>query len=997
MFNASSRSESGLSLNDVLCVGPTVQPDSFDILLRYREKEFVLSADVTKMYRQVWVHPSQWKYLKVLWRPSPNDPLKHYELRTVTFGTASAPFLATRAVNQLASEYSESFPETANIIRSSFFVDDAMFGVDSIVEGIARRDELREIFGSAGMELRKWSGNNPELLKGIAKEDTEVATPGDDKVRKKLGLVYDDITDMFSYDLKPMSEGKLTKAKVLSEIASMYDLMGWLGPINVKAKLIMKKLWLVDIGWKDEIPSEIEKEWNLLRQQFPLLNEVHIKRHCVRTEFSLIELHGFCDASIEAYAAAVYLRTGEATGDIQVSLLCGKSRVAPKSQKSLARLELCSAVLLVKLVARVLRVMTLKFEVVNLWSDSTIVLSWIKLAPSRLSVYVGNRVAKIQELAQGLTWHHIRTDENPADVIFRGLMPQDILLCELWWNGPSFFKKNRAEWPAPILSVNESDPEMLAEIKKKVTFTSSKNEMSLFAKIELATSRFNRLIVIFAYVHRFADNCKKLAVERKKGPLEISERETAELSIFRVVQQELFPAEYVTLLKRRDLDEQHASIDEMPTINRSSKLLPLSPFMDKNGLIRVGGRISACRDLSFRQKHPIILPSCRLTMLLLRHLHEKHLHPTALTLQSIVRDRFWILRLGSLVRKIIHECLTCFRVKPIAGTQIMADLPAARVNQCSPFASTAVDYAGYFWYKSGMTRRAPITKCYVAVFKCMVTGAIHLEVVTDLSTNAFLAALDRFVSRRGLCHEMFSDNGKNFEGANNELMKVVHSQSLEVAQWCCAKNIKWRFTAPMAPHAGGIYESAVKSMKHHLNRLLVARYTLEQMSTLLCKIEAVLNSRPLTALSSDPNDLEALTPGHFLIGRALVGRPTQLLLDVPSNRLQYWSGLQQVHQEFWKSWYSDYLKTLQTRPCKFRNLVSYKVDDLVLLMENNVPPMKWLLGRISGILRSKGDIPRVVTVRTKSGLKQRQVQYLCPLPSFDESFPPGDCVAEQRA
>lgn len=406
-------------------------------------------------------------------------------------------------------------------------------------------------------------------------------------------------------------------------------------------------------------------------------------------------------------------------------------------------------------------------------------------------------------------------------------------------------------------------------------------------------------------------------------------------------------------------------------------------MLDENGLICVGGRLQASNHLTQAQKHQVILPRCNISSLIIRELHHKHLHPGPNALLSFVREKFWPLKAMSTIRKITHDCITCYRIKPIDSQQLMASLPPSRVTMAPPFTSTALDYAGFYTVRTGITRNASTTKCYIAVFKCMCTGAIHLDLVSDLSTKAFINTFDRFVSRRGLCKELYTDNATCFEGADNELRATLAKIDPEIQEHVQEKAIRWKFTTPRASHAGGIYESAVKSMKHHLKRVMVEQqhiFTFENFYSLLCKIEAILNSRPLTALSEDPNDIQVLTPGHFLVGRPLIAKPERNYLNSNTNRLNVYEKLQQAQQKFWHAWYHEYLHTLQQRPAKFREESKYSVGDLVLVKESNLPPMKWMMGRIVKLFPGKDNVVRNVRIKTSTGEKERHVKYLCILP-----------------
>ncbi|XP_066596939.1 uncharacterized protein [Prorops nasuta] len=316
---------------------------------------------------------------------------------------------------------------------------------------------------------------------------------------------------------------------------------------------------------------------------------------------------------------------------------------------------------------------------------------------------------------------------------------------------------------------------------------------------------------------------------------------------------------------------------------------------------------------------------------------------------STLRQRFWVVNARNLVKSCVHKCITCVRKRAKLGNQLMGSLPAARVSRSFTFEHTGVDYAGPFSAKLHHGRNAKAIKCYVAVFVCLSTRAVHLELVSRLDTEAFLAALSRFISRRGKPAVMYSDNGLNFQGADAEL-KCAYQCAVEAARARKTDSfgeIEWKFIPVATPHWGGLWESAVKSMKHHLKRSLgVFVPNFEEMTTLLTKIEACLNSRPISRLHDDPESLDVLTPGHFLSGRALNSPPEFSTLDLRESSLNRWQTVTRITETFWKKWSSEYLHTLQNRP-KWQNTNSeFGEGDLVLIKVPNNPPRMWTLGRI---------------------------------------------------
>lgn len=297
----------------------------------------------------------------------------------------------------------------------------------------------------------------------------------------------------------------------------------------------------------------------------------------------------------------------------------------------------------------------------------------------------------------------------------------------------------------------------------------------------------------------------------------------------------------------------------------------------------------------------------------------------------------------------------------------MGDLPKVRVTPARAFLSIGIDYGGPVTLKIHNMRSIRHIKAYICIFTCMVTKAVHIKVVTDLTTEAFLAALTRFVSRRGLCTDLYSDCGTNFVGAKNALHKVLLSSGRPKLQdFAVSHSIKFHFNPPAAPHQGSIWESAIKSVKHHLRRVMGTHtLTLSQFMTLTSQVEAILNSRPLTSLSNDPNNLNPLTLGHFLIGSPLAAIPEEGLLETPSNRLKHWQLVQALQQRIWKRWHREYLQTLQQRLKWSSPSQNLRPGDLVLVHQDT-PPLTWPLARITDVTTGQDEMVRVVRLKTQN-------------------------------
>jgi hypothetical protein len=298
----------------------------------------------------------------------------------------------------------------------------------------------------------------------------------------------------------------------------------------------------------------------------------------------------------------------------------------------------------------------------------------------------------------------------------------------------------------------------------------------------------------------------------------------------------------------------------------------------------------------------------------------------------------------------------------------MGNLPASRIVPARPFIKTGVDYAGPLNIRTTKGRGHKSYKGYIALFVCMVTKAIHIEVVSDITSQGFIAAYKRFTSRRGLCTVIYSDNGSNFIGANMELNKkkkaVIREVNHEVERILSKNNTTWHFIPPRAAHFGGLWEAGVKSMKYHLKRVIgETTLTFEELTTLVTQIEACMNSRPLSPLTTDPSDLSVLTPAHFLIGDSLISPPEPSLEECNISGITRWGLVEAMKQQFWKKWSKDYLSTLQQRSKWTRLKANLSTGDLVLVMDDQLPPTKWMMARVIEIHPGQDNQVRVVTIR----------------------------------
>ncbi|XP_054706729.1 uncharacterized protein LOC129216539 [Uloborus diversus] len=966
VFNASAATTSGKSLNDILLKGD-VREDIFDIMVRFRKHKYAFIADIKKMYRQIGIHPSQQNLQRILWKKTAEDPVLTFKLKTVTYGTSSAPYLAIRTLQQLAYDEASKFPLASAVTLSDFYMDDVVSGASTIKEFEEVQKQLLEMFKTSGMFFHKWSSNVSNSIFNSAGENHSFDEKSENE-KKALGINWNPTEDKFSFKVSLKPRISYTKRDVLSDIAKLYDPLGLIGPIICKAKIFMQRLWLLRLKWEDKLPDSIATEWRNFVISLKEIENIKVQRYLENEDGDTLKLHGFADASEAAYGATIYLQSISESHEVSSHLICSKSRVAPLKKMSIARLELSACHLLAELTQKTLKSLKMNIKEVILWSDSTIALAWIKTPSHQLKTYVGNRVSTIQQITEAYHWKHVASEQNPSDLISRGASSSQ--LSSLWFKGPEFLQQDMSEEKMTETSTNYLDSNTYEiELKKNICLTLTKDTSFIETVLNISNS-FSTIIRTLCFIFRFAKGRSS-----SKGQISIQELEQSTKFLIKSVQEVEFTEE-IELLKKNE------------SVARKSKLKFLNPFLDKDSILRVGGRLNNS-NLNFDHKHPIILPkSHKLTSIIFEYFHKKYLHLGPQSLLHHVRMQYWPINGKSTARKIVHECITCFKNKPVTAQQIMGNLPSERTNPNFTFNVAGVDFCGPFEIKYKNQRKGIYSKIYLALFICLATKAIHIELVTELTSEAFIAALKRFFARRGKSSTIMSDNAANFKGADSELkrwLSLVTKQNSSFSNYLTSESVIWKFIPPNSPNFGGLWEAGVKSVKYHLKRNLNnVRLTIEEFLTIVIQIEGILNSRPLTPLPSDSNEYEVLTPDHFLIGRPINAIPEPQLIDTNENHLSRWQKLTRYSQLIWKSWQRDYLNHLQNRTKWCFKQGNIPIGTMVLLKDDNLPPGKWTLGRIIQTTPGSDGNIRVVKVKTSSNIYTRGISKICVLPGQKE-------------
>lgn len=567
VFDASAKSSTGVSLNQTLLSGQKLHNEICDILIQFRCYPIVFSCDIRQMFRQIRMHPDDRNFQLFFWRENPTQPLSIYCLTTVVFGFVCSPYLAIRTLRQLIADEGDKYPLAARVLKKQVYVDDLILGAHSLEEALLLQKETIQLLSKGGFDLRKWISNCPELVSNMPRSHLEKPLhfqSSDNPFYSVLGIKWVSETDQFAYRLQ-IPDKPLTKRNILSAIAQIFDPCGFLAPVIFWAKALLQLLWTLGLQWDELVPGDITEKWEKFCSQIPELNKIHIFCYLSLYDAVDVQLHGFSDGSEAGYGAAVYVRMLSADGNVSVSLLIAKSRVAPLKRISVPRLELCGAHLLTELLNYSVNLISQQCRIssTKAWCDSSVVLSWIHTPPYRLKVYIANRVAQIQDLTPAHMWSHISTNCNPADCASRSLLPSTLVTHDMWWYGPPWLRHTQEMWPTSRFTLIQEEelPESKSEpLRILVTV----EESAFITKF----SSWSKLLRVIAYVLRFFRNVKNH--DKETGSLKLNELSDACLRICRLTQKSEFQEDLARLQAGKPA---------------TARLQPLSPFVDEEGLL----------------------------------------------------------------------------------------------------------------------------------------------------------------------------------------------------------------------------------------------------------------------------------------------------------------------------------------------------------------------------------------------------------------------------
>ena len=941
-------------LNDHLLQGPEHMNSIIGILMRFRNHEIALSCDVEKMFHNFHLPEEDRDFFRFLWWDDDSNVVE-CRMKVHIFGATSSPAVATYGLRRIAQDNANHSKNAVEFIVSNLYVDDGITSVPTKEEAIKLIEESRKICSSGNLRLHKFVSNDADVLRSLpaseckALPETTNSLLAETEIHRTLGMDWEIGADKIKFS-HSLNEAANTRRLVLSSIAQLFDPLGLLSPCTLQGKNILQETNRQGLSWDHKLPPQLQEQWDEWQTQLGELNSMEFNRCIKPKDFGKViktEVHYFSDASQSGLGACAYVRFTNEAGLIHCTLLTAKSRVIPlKGTSTIPRLELQAAVMAARLSRLIQKESGLIINKEHFWTDSMIVLGYIRNDSKRFHVFVANRVREIRDSTEVSNWHHVPTEDNPADVASRGCTVLE-LSSKKWFSGPNFLWKGTSCWPISDSvdgNLDLSDPEVK---RVKTNATNTCNSQSWMESIAKRCSSWNKLTKVIAI-------CMKIARKKtlKCAPMLDLPLPEAERMICKLAQEDFFASELRTLKAKQELP-------------KTSNVLKLNPFLDNAGLLRVGGRLSQSLALSYEEKHPVLMEkSAAVSRLLVQHHHQKvHHQGQTTTLGAFRESGYWVTGASKVVRGVIHRCVICKRLRGRPVDQLMSDLPAERTQASPPFTHVGIDCFGPFIVKERRTE----LKRWGLVVTCLYSRAVHIEVLDSLSTDSFLNALQSVVCIRGPIRTVFCDQGTNFVGAHNELTKELQKMNTKLRQQLLKDRMEFKFNAPSASHAGGVWERQIRTIRAVLAGLMMTyegRMDTATLRTAFYEAMSTVNSRPLTVDKlNDPEEI-VITPNHLLTMKSRQPQPLPGEFEKQDcyGRLM-WRKVQSFANMFWDEWRTTYLAEITKRQRWEHPRRNLQVGDLVMLSGENQPRNTWPTAIVEEVLEGTDGYVRRAKVR----------------------------------
>ena len=945
VFNASLKtSPDKPSLNEASYQGINNMQDMLMLIMLFRTNKFVLLGDLRKAFLQIRLKLLRDRNRFCFFLKHGNR-LRCFRYNTLLFGYCCSPFILNFVIKHIAKLHPAD--DCSRMMQSSFFVDNLVKTGNSVEELTQLYLESVKRLEDVHFDLRSCNSNSSELQAQMKKDDRYVKHG--QELDKVLGYHYSPDSDQLQVHSVSMDSEANSKRKILSESSKLFDPLSLTGPVTVRSKQLISKLWKRKRSqknhWDETVDKECCKEWANLSKDLEGLSSVKFPRMSLLDDLPM-DVFIFCDASKYSYGFVAYaVQQGES------NFLFAKPKVAPLSGRSLPQLELLGAVLGSQGLLTILETFKhVKINYVYIHLDAQIVLSWV-LSPSRTkNVYTSNCIKSVkknvidasEKYGVEILFKYVPTGDNPADMLSRGItLEKFIAQLDFWIHGPEWIRGETVHWPS-------SDFGCLSEASKNLVMCTLGVERSPLSPV-VAFERFSCFTRLLASTSRVFSFLKSIGVLKEETMRRLwgttEALEISKLHLIKIMQADAFPHELDYLSGPR--------VGSIPARVRDMNL-----FLDKFGIIRSDGRMGKVHKFDYNLIYPILLAPRQhaLTQLIVKFYHHEVQHlGIQSTLNKVKRAGFRFIHPYQTVKAIIKPCMTCKKINSLSfNYPKMTDLPRDRVNLVRPYLHIGVDYTGFIMVKEGEKE----VKYYLLILTCLSTRAIHLELIPNQSTEQFVLALVRFCNVYGIPEAIYSDNALSFISGALVMKEVFTSDEFKSAFG--THSIK-HITIPLgAPWVGSVWERCIRTVKTCL-RKAIGRQKLDyfRLKTVLSDIQSAVNQRPLTYRCSEDFGLEVISPSNFLNpyveNSLLIKNPKGLLSNTKARKLLIESleTRDNLLETFKQIWYDEYLLGLRDsfrdlHDAKFVNQV--RVGDIVLLKNTQPSVVKkrqhWSLARV---------------------------------------------------
>lgn len=985
-------------LNDYLEIGPNLYNNLLEIIFKMRENKYFFKGDIGEMFHQIKVFENDTHCLRFLFRFNTNEKIRAFKMKVLPFGAKCSPVISQFTKNKVAQDHKHLFPISSDIILYNSYVDDIITSVNNKKDAIILILEIKKILANGGFHLLKINANDSDIITGVkskmSQEDLEnEKTFSNETEEKILGYSINFCEDKislslnlskFSEDLKNFKKIP-TKREVLQILMSIFDPIGLVQFYTSKLKLLYHHLCQQKLEWDQQIDEDSFKLWKKYVELLPKLLDIKIPRgyFTLKSEVCKIQLWNFGDAGKEMMCGVSYIRFLNANNEqLEVRLIHAKTFVIPAKQNhSIPQLELSIAAKIAEMSLEIVKRHNLLFNDIFFVSDNIPIIGWIINGVNKPSIYVKNRLNKINTLTRRDQWLWVPSEHMPADFGTKENSMPDLKYDNNWYI-PSLFRLPEKNWTFKsniIKNISNFNVDELNESEDSIL--DAKNYSNLRKIIATAQIAFKWKLILDRnkLIRKIADLESKQSkdIHNRALKIEITSLKQKLNVMTDNLQDKMFNFCHVETLIIRYAQSQIFEYEinclkDDKKLPKKNQIYKLSPFLDENGVLRARSRIPVndenLKTFGNDRIFPIILPKNHdLTKLYILEYHNKYHHMLNNTVITSLLKRFHISHIKATVSNVIKtQCYICKRKHAKPDIPMMGSLPSYRLEHHTPvFSYVIIDLAGPIIVHN---KRNRAEKRWIFVYSCLTTRGVHLELIEDLSSNSTLLALQNAINLRGYPKKIYTDQGTNFRGAQAILSEVQNEWNKHlIKKGIVREPIEWEFAPAKAPHMQGSVERLVGLVKNALKKMTFtlnqssARYNDFHLRTILYEITGILNSRPLTMIPIDGHTNEFLTPNYFLNGR-------QTVQEVPytdekiKNLRETWLDIKMLSNLLWKHWLSAYIPLIKMREKWIDKKSPLQIDDIVIVADPSVAN-SWRLGRIIDVKQGSEDQVRSITLK----------------------------------